>query len=223
MSLWARQTDGGPGRRTAQPGQHVRSPWLDLLEGDLEPELGRTSPLHVLRDLAFACAAGDEPRRDRVDAHQRLEQFDGLFAGDGHGMFSSWLSVNRWGFEKWHATVWSVDIGVSGGSSVRHRSGWPSARCSGQRGANRHPGAIAVAFGGSPVSSVRGPRRARPSCRHHLDERAGVRMQRVADHVGGGAFFDDLAQVEHGDPIGEDASQCQVVGDEKCCDAESFA
>ncbi len=73
------------------------------------------------------------------------------------------------------------------------------------------------------VTAVRGPVRQRdpaaPAERVRIgrgrDERGSVRMQRPAGHLARGPLFDDAAQIEDRDPVGDARDDGHVVGDEE--------
>ena len=112
-----------------------------------------------------------------------------------------------------HAADWPPPTSNSGGSSTRHRS-----NTCGQRGWKRHPFGMCAASGVSPTRIVR---RARvPSVggsgrRRDRDQRLRVGVARRSDHRLRRPDLHDLAEVHHGDPVGDDPGERQVMGDEQ--------
>ncbi len=58
---------------------------------------------------------------------------------------------------------------------------------------------------------------------HDGEQRLGVGVLRVAEHLLGGAGLDDAAEVHHRDPVGDVPGQAEVVGDHEDAEAEVLA
>ena len=99
---------------------------------------------------------------------------------------------------------------------MRHRS-----TASGQRVWKRQPGGGSSGLGRSPCSTMR----SRERCASGVgDRRGGEQCLRVGvlgggEQFGGRGLFDDLPEVHHGDPVGEEFDGGQVVGDEQAAEA----
>ena len=83
-----------------------------------------------------------------------------------------------------------------------------------RRRASRRRGSSAAAR--SPAAGGSGDGR-------HGHQRLRVRVARRADHLLGGTDLHDLAQVHHGDPVGQHPGERQVVGDEQVGQARARA
>ena len=84
------------------------------------------------------------------------------------------------------------------------------------------PATVAVALGGSPVSRARSARLPPPALGITSTSAWVYGCTGCADDVGGPALLNHLAQVQHGDAVGEHPGQGQVVGDEQDCHTEPF-
>ena len=126
-------------------------------------------------------------------------------------MWGSGQTTSR-GLAKWQATGWSVPRSTSSGSSIAQMS-WAIQ----QRVRKRQPDGGSIGLGTSPNSLIRLRARSRSGSGIGIADSSAWVYGCAGDVVDlvAGADLDDLAEVHHGDTVGDVAHHRQVVGDEQ--------
>ena len=122
-----------------------------------------------------------------------------------------------WQAARWAEPAAAPSTGARPRSSPRQRSSIPSRSASpdatsGQRGWKRQPARDPRRVGRLAREDLRLHVRA---LGHHREQRARVRMARVAEQLLGRALLDDPAEVHDRDPVGDVPREPEVVGDDE--------
>ena len=93
----------------------------------------------------------------------------------------------------------------------RHVAPAAVAARSGQRVWKRQPGGGLIGLGMSPSSSARSRTARRIGQRHRRQQRPRVGVARVAEQLVGRRGLDDLAEIHHGDAVGDVLHDREIV------------